>query len=117
MTMDELDRTLLSEDPIEPSSGFTAAVMEAVRREASAPPPIEFPWRRMLAGQALAGGLTAAAVAGVLAGVIPVPSLPWEGLEPADAWEMAKGPVLAAASLFVSWISVRVCLRHATRPA
>lgn len=46
----EIDRILSQQDEILPSSGFTAAVMEAVRREAAAPPPIAFPWKRALPG-------------------------------------------------------------------
>ena len=60
MTNDELDRILsrsLAEEEIVPSSGFTAAVMEAVQREATAPPPIPFPWKRAAVGL-LAAGLT-----------------------------------------------------------
>jgi hypothetical protein len=37
-------------DDIVPSSGFTASVMDAVTREATAPPPIPFPWKRALPG-------------------------------------------------------------------
>lgn len=33
-----------------PSSGFVLSVMESVRAEASAPPPIAFPWRRVVPG-------------------------------------------------------------------
>jgi hypothetical protein len=58
---DELDRILSEDDEILPSSGFTVSVMEAVRREASTPPPIPFPWKRALPG------LAAAALALVLA--------------------------------------------------
>ena len=46
---DEFDR-IMSEEEILPSSGFAASVMEAVRREAAAPPPIPFPWKRALPG-------------------------------------------------------------------
>lgn len=49
MKNDDLDR-ILSQEEIQPSSGFTASVMEAVRREVAAPPPIPFPWRRALPG-------------------------------------------------------------------
>jgi hypothetical protein len=50
---DELDHTLMSaEEDILPSSGFTRSVMEAVQNEASAPPPIPFPWKRALPGMA-----------------------------------------------------------------
>lgn len=49
MSHDDLDRILSrEEEEILPSSGFAASVMDAVRREANAPPPIPFPWRRAL---------------------------------------------------------------------
>ena len=50
MRDDEFERALSKEEEIHPSSGFTAAVMEAVRREAATPQPIPFPWRRALPG-------------------------------------------------------------------
>ncbi len=50
----EMDRILTRQDEIQPSSGFAASVMEAVRREATAPPPIPFPWKRALPLGALA---------------------------------------------------------------
>jgi len=50
MERDELDRWLSEDEAIVPSSGFTGGVMDAVRREASAPPPIPFPWTRALPG-------------------------------------------------------------------
>jgi hypothetical protein len=57
MKQDEFDRTLSEEIDIVPSPGFVSGVMDAVRRDASAPPPIPFPWRRALPG------LTAGALA------------------------------------------------------
>jgi hypothetical protein len=54
MTDDDLDHVLGREDDIVPSSGFAAGVMEVVRREASAPPPLPFPWKRALPGLAAA---------------------------------------------------------------
>ncbi|MGA7560561.1 MAG: hypothetical protein WCF61_18980 [Terriglobales bacterium] len=45
---DEMNRILFRQEEILPSSGFTASVMDAVRREAAAPPPIPFPWKRAL---------------------------------------------------------------------
>ena len=50
--MDELDRILSSEEPLVPSSGFAARVMEAVRDAATAPPPLPFPWGRFAIGVA-----------------------------------------------------------------
>ena len=35
---------------IAPSSGFAGAVMEAIGSQAGAPPPIAFPWRRVMPG-------------------------------------------------------------------
>ncbi len=51
----EINRILSREDEILPSSGFTVSVMDAVRREAAAPPPIPFPWKRALPGLVAAG--------------------------------------------------------------
>jgi hypothetical protein len=45
---DEMNRILSREEEILPSSGFAASVMDSVRREAAAPPPIPFPWKRAL---------------------------------------------------------------------
>lgn len=55
----EMNRILSRDDEILPSSGFTASVMDAVRREATAPPPIPFPWKRALPG-VVVGGLVLA---------------------------------------------------------
>lgn len=55
--MTGLDAMLASEDEITPSSGFLSAVMERVQEEASAPPPIPFPWKRALPGVALVAGV------------------------------------------------------------
>lgn len=52
-----LDRVLSTDEPLVPSSGFLSVVMERVRQEAAAPPPIPFPWKRMLPGFALAAGV------------------------------------------------------------
>ena len=46
--MDELDRILGSEEGLEPSSGLTRRVMEAVGQDRSTPAPIPFPWMRLL---------------------------------------------------------------------
>ena len=49
----DLDRVFSTEEDLVPSSGFAQSVMDAVHREASAPPPIPFPWRRALPGLVL----------------------------------------------------------------
>jgi hypothetical protein len=64
---DDMNRILSREDEILPSSGFAASVMDAVRREAAAPPPIPFPWKRAMPGLVVAVlALAAALVAGVV---------------------------------------------------
>ena len=52
MRHDELDRILSEENDLTPSSGFLESVMETVRSDASAPPPIPFPWKRAWPGVA-----------------------------------------------------------------
>ncbi len=47
---DEMNRILSQDHEILPSVGFAASVMDAVRREAAAPAPIPFPWKRALPG-------------------------------------------------------------------
>ena len=64
---DEIDRALSREDDILPSSGFAASVMDAVRREVAAPPPIPFPWKRALPGLVVAGVVLAVVL---LAGIV-----------------------------------------------
>ncbi len=51
--MDEIDRILSSEPHFEPAADFTRRVMAAVEREASVPPPLVFPWRRVLSAAAV----------------------------------------------------------------
>jgi len=46
----ERDPRLAAEPDLEPSSGFAAAVMDAVRETAAEPPPLPFPWRRFVEG-------------------------------------------------------------------
>jgi hypothetical protein len=50
MRDEDIDLVLVRAGDIVPSSGFTASVMDAVTREATAPAPIPFPWRRALPG-------------------------------------------------------------------
>jgi hypothetical protein len=47
---DDLDRILANEQPLLPSSGFAASVMDAIAKEAATPAPIPFPWKRALPG-------------------------------------------------------------------
>lgn len=56
MNDDMLHRALAGEDELLPSSGFVAGVMERINAEAAAPPPIPFPWKRVLPGFVLCAG-------------------------------------------------------------
>src|SRR5271169_6092282 len=69
---DEMNRILSSEDEILPSSGFAVSVMDAVRRESAAPPPIPFPWKRALPGLVVAGLAVALVLIG---GVVAIAKL------------------------------------------
>ena len=51
MIDDDFDGALAN-DSIEPSAGFTARVMDAVRLAAAEPPPLPFPWGRLALGAA-----------------------------------------------------------------
>jgi hypothetical protein len=55
----ELDHVLLSEDPLLPSSGFSASVMSAIGDVTDAPAPLAFPWKLAIPGLA---GLAVAVV-------------------------------------------------------
>lgn len=71
--MDEIDRILSNEPVVRPSAGFQDRVMRAVREEAAAPEPIEFPWRRFLPGAIAGAGLLAVALVAAIAGA-PTPA-------------------------------------------
>lgn len=51
---DPLDAVLLAEfnsaEQLRPSSGFALSVMDAIHEETTVPPPIPFPWKRILPG-------------------------------------------------------------------
>ncbi len=53
---DAIDSILAADDPLVPSSGFLAGVMERVREEAIVPQPIPFPWKRALPAMVLVAG-------------------------------------------------------------
>lgn len=117
MRDDELDRILSGNDEIVPSSGFAGEVMEGVRREASAPPAIPFPWKRALPGLA---AWVVALVALIIAGV----RYPWgESAGTALAVNSELTAIVDAAAsvgvgwcalaLLVSFVSVKLSMRLA----
>jgi hypothetical protein len=114
MEQDELDHVLSRVEDIVPSSGFVAAVMDAVRGEAAAPPQIPFPWKRALAGLAactlaLVSFLIAALMqAGGQAASYPAPAsssvlvTAFESARAAGAGWIALALVLSLASVMLS---------------
>jgi len=50
---DNIDRILSDDQEVIPSSTFVKNVMATVRREASTPAPVPFPWLRVLPGLAI----------------------------------------------------------------
>jgi hypothetical protein len=56
----EINRILATEEPLLPTSGFLASVMERVRDESAAPAPIPFPWKRALPGMVVVAGILSA---------------------------------------------------------
>jgi hypothetical protein len=118
----DIDRILGAQEEVLPSSGFTASVMEAVRREASAPPPIPFPWKRALPGIVVAAFvLVLAVVVGIaallkagrggisLSGATISSSLPWLN------WQGTASSTVGwtALALIIALVSVKLSMRLA----
>jgi hypothetical protein len=76
-------------DSILPSSGFAESVMTAVAREASAPAPLAFPWKRALPGLLASGAM---AIVLLVAAVVLLRSAP---AAPASASTVDLQTVLA----------------------
>lgn len=115
----EFDRILSSEGDLVPSSGFASTVMDAVRSEASAPPPIPFPWKRALPGMAagvLALVLLFIEVFRQSAHVSPVPSTLgnlFSPLAPAFRTAQMVGAGWIVAALLLAYVSVKLSLLFA----
>ena len=119
MRQEDFDRLLSCEEPIVPSSGFADAVMQAVCREATAPPPISFPWKCALPGLGLAGLLVVvmllapvpAARAGIaLLGSTHLPAL--FAAVPETTRRLGLDWLMVA--LLLAWASVKLSIRLAS---
>jgi hypothetical protein len=116
---DEIDRMLSLQDEILPSSGFTVSVMEAVLHEATAPPPIPFPWKRALPGLVIgAVALLLVLVAGVVAIVQTGQATPRQFSTPAPSamlslfhGGMESAVIWTLLSLVVAFVSVKLSTR------
>lgn len=128
---DEINRILSREDEMLPSSGFAVSVMDAVRREAAAPPPIPFPWKRALPGLVVAG---LAVVLVLIAGIVAIAqlgkasttarfstswssslSLPLPPVMPAMLQGgMESAAIWTAMALLLAFVSVKLSMRMAS---
>jgi hypothetical protein len=118
MSDGDVNRILSRRDEILPSSGFVNSVMEAVHQEASAPPPIPFPWKRavpfVILGVAALALLVAVAVILVSHGsggtggrdvtVTPMLGVPWDG-------SIASGLRWTVLALVGAFVSVKLSMR------
>ncbi len=112
--MSDIDRILSADPVIEPSANFAARVMGQVREEATAPPPIEFPWRRFLPVAITCAAVLLIAVGLAVANFDPtaVPVQPEAELLPAFDVALLSQPSAIAAialigSLLVAWLATR----------
>jgi hypothetical protein len=120
MREEELHRILSEEQKIVPSSGFVVSVMDAVRREAAAPPPIAFPWKRAMPGLFSAAlALAWVVVVGVKlfsGGSAPEPPPAKMAIAftlVAEAWK-ANGASWIVLALILSFGSVKLSVRLAS---
>ncbi|MGB6974440.1 MAG: hypothetical protein WBD67_07140 [Terracidiphilus sp.] len=112
MDDETLDPILAEEEELVPTSGFLALVMERVRMDAGAPPPIPFPWKRAVPGMVLTVGVLGwGAVELVRQGPLAVQPmrlvllhLPFAALRPMEA---AGWTAMALAISLASWILAR----------
>jgi len=100
-----IDRVLRAQEQVEPSSGFVASVMARVHREATAPPPLSFPWRRVVAA-GLAGLVTAIVLVLVLRGFLPDPVAALESLS--RSGELPSLLARVSAVLLVTWLATAI---------
>jgi hypothetical protein len=108
----KIEAILASEEELIPSSGFLASVMESVREEAAAPPPIPFPWKRALPGILATTGVFAWGAVELLRQGLPAlgsSALPQLHLSAALAVpvEQAGWVALALGATLLSWLFSR----------
>ena len=111
MTDRDLDRYLAGSPSIVSSSGFTANVMEAVRREATTP-PIPFPWKRTIPGLAAAALLLVCFAVMALQTPITTAPIP-RALSVVLATARTMGAGWIALALLISLVTVKFAKRLA----
>jgi len=115
MQPEDFDRILAADAEIVASSGFTGAVMEVVRREASGLLPIPFPWQRAWPGLVVVGLAMAALVLLPLltrsaGGVIPSGTQVTAILAPFLETMRRFGVNWLLAALLLSWTCVKLSM-------
>jgi hypothetical protein len=105
-----------SSEEIEPSSGFAFSVMEAIHAEAAEPPPIAFPWRRVLPGLSMiVCGLVAILVLALrvgkpgATGTTAIPNHVPDALSMTHLFT-ATIPSFTVGEMMLGWILLAVCL-------
>jgi len=118
----EINSILSREDEILPSSGFTASVMDAVRREAASPPPIPFPWKRALPGLVVAGLALVLILISIIAAIAQLGKATTPQLSmsvPSAMPPIFSGGIKSAAiwtmlALLMTFVSVKLSMRLAS---
>jgi len=86
--IDDIDRAMMADDTIVPSSGFASGVMDAVRTAATALPPLAFPWLRFAIG--VAACLVWAAAAITVVPDLNLSRLAVGGEPPGESWQLLQ---------------------------
>lgn len=118
--MSDIDRILSGDPVIEPSANFATRVMGQVRQEATATPPIEFPWRRFLPGAIACAAILLISMGLVVANLDPtaVPTGPEAQVGPAfDIAMLNEPPAIAAIALIASFLVAWLATRFAAMPS
>jgi hypothetical protein len=91
-------------EPLTPSSGFALSVMESIEAQATLPPPIAFPWSRVLPG-----------LVAVLCGLVVFVLMLWRSAGSAATESHAKLGLsgyhaVTATDSALGWVLVAACL-------
>jgi hypothetical protein len=110
-----VDAALHAEDGILPSSGFADGVMAAVQREAAAPAPIPFPWKRALPGVIVAALCLVVVLITAVRSMVDSPTgalaHPGTLVARASAWQLDLASLLReAANPTVLWVAFSLAL-------
>lgn len=111
---DQIDR-LLDEhlggpaEQLTPSSGFAVSVMESIEAKAAEPPPIAFPWGRVLPG-----------MMAILCGLVALAVLAFRSLHSQSSVETARqfhmptlssiGSAFTSGEVLLGWAALATCL-------